>query len=175
MTCFDPCLVKNPSCNFHFAYTYSVSTSWYSQIWLYCSYYCTSQYLMTRVKQPKSFKVRSIQHEYASECTLTPKGELFCKFCDCLARSDKRLIVRKYRRGAKHQRGSFHETESSQTSLKHAIPDFADSLFFVSFQQNKDFEPIGLISKFVYEHVLYSALQLKTQEIDRSKWSQHFS
>jgi len=38
---------------------------------------------MLRVKQPNSAKVRSILHEYASEFTSTPKGELFCKFCDC--------------------------------------------------------------------------------------------
>ena len=39
-------------------------------------------------------------------------------------------MVEAHCRSAKHQRGSFHETESSQTFLKHAIPDFADKLFF---------------------------------------------
>jgi len=39
---------------------------------------------MPKVKQPNSAKVRSILHEYASEFTSTPKGELFCKSCDCL-------------------------------------------------------------------------------------------
>ena len=61
---------------------------------------------------------------------------------------------------------SFHETESSQTFLKHAIPDFADKLFFVSFQQNK---PTGLLSNTAYEYALYSAFQLKTQKIDKDK------
>jgi len=44
-------------------------------------------------------------------------------------------MVEAHRRSAKHQRGLFHKTESSQTFLKHAIPDFADELLFVSFQQ----------------------------------------
>jgi len=55
-------------------------------------------------------------------------------------------MVEAHRCSAKHQRGSFHETESSQTYLTHAIPDFADMLLFVSFQQNK---PIGLFSNAV--------------------------
>jgi len=46
---------------------------------------------MPKVKQPNSSKVRSILHEYASEFTSTPKGELFSKFYDCLVKSDKRL------------------------------------------------------------------------------------
>jgi len=75
-------------------------------------------------------------------------------------------MVEAHRRSAKHQPRSFLETESSQTFLKHAIPDFADKLLFVSFQQNKR---IGLFSNTVYEHALYSAFQLKTQKIDRSK------
>ena len=31
--------------------------------------------------------------EYASELTSTSKGELFCNFCDCLLKSDKRFVV----------------------------------------------------------------------------------
>jgi len=69
---------------------------------------------MPKVKQQKSAKVQSMLHEYASEFTSTPKGEIFCKFCDCLE-SDKRFMVKAHRRSAKHQRGSFHETESSPT------------------------------------------------------------
>jgi len=92
---------------------------------------------MSEVQQANSSKVQSILHEHASELTLTPKAKLFCKFCDCLVKSDKRFIVEARRRSAKHQRGSFHETESSQTFLTHAIPDLADKLLFVSFQQNK--------------------------------------
>jgi len=42
------------------------------------------------------------------------KGELFCKFCDSLLKSDKRFMVEAHYRSAKHQRGSFHETASSQ-------------------------------------------------------------
>jgi len=116
---------------------------------------------MPKVKQPNSSKVQSILHEYASEFTSTPKGELFCKFCGCLVKCDKRFMVETHRCSAKHH---LHETESSQTFLKHAIPDFADKLLFVSFQQNK---PIGLFSNTVYEYALYSAFQLKTQKIDR--------
>jgi len=56
--------------------------------------------------------------------------------------------------------------ESSQTFLKHAIPDFADKLRFVSFQQNK---LIGLFSNIVDEYALHYAFQLKTQKIDRSR------
>jgi len=59
---------------------------------------------------------------------------------------------------AKHQWGSFHETESEPDILKHAIPDFADELLFVSFQQN---ETISLFSNTVYEYASYSAFQLK--------------
>jgi len=69
---------------------------------------------MSKVQQPISSKVRSMLHEYTSECTSTPKGELFCKFCDSLLKSDKRFMVEAHCRSAKHQRGSFHETASSQ-------------------------------------------------------------
>jgi len=71
---------------------------------------------------------------------------------------------------AKQQRGLFHGTESSQTFFKHGISDFPDKLLFVSFRQNK---PISLFSNAVYEHALHSALQQKTQKIDRSKYSQN--
>jgi len=54
-------------------------------------------------------------HEYASEFTSTPYGELFCKFCASLVKSDKMFMVEAHRRSAKHQRGSFREIESSQT------------------------------------------------------------
>jgi len=37
-------------------------------------------------------------------------------------------MVEAHRRSAKHQRGSFHETESSQTFLKYAMPDFANKM-----------------------------------------------
>jgi len=50
-------------------------------------------------------------------------------------------MVETNRRSAKHQQGSFHETESRQTFLNHAVPDFADKLLFAPFQRNK---PIGL-------------------------------
>jgi len=75
-------------------------------------------------------------------------------------------MVEAHHRSAKHQRSSFHETESSQTFLKHALQDFADKPLFVSFQHNK---PIGLLSNTLYQNALYSAFQLKTQKIDRSK------
>jgi len=61
---------------------------------------------MPMVKQPNSSKVRSILQEYGF--TSTPKGELFCKFCDCLVKSDKRFMVEAHCRSAKHQRGWFH-------------------------------------------------------------------
>jgi len=48
----------------------------------------------------------------------SPKGELFGKFCDCLVRSYKKLMVESYRPSAKHQVGSFHEAESNQVFLK---------------------------------------------------------
>jgi len=70
-------------------------------------------------------------------------------------------MVEAHRHSAKHQRGSFHETESSQTFLKYAVPDITYKLLFVSFPQNK---PIGLFSNTVHEYILYSAFQLKTQE-----------
>jgi len=75
-------------------------------------------------------------------------------------------MVEAHYHSEKHQQGSFHETESSQTFLKHATPDFADKLLFVSFKQNKH---TGLFSNTVYEYALYTAFQLKMQEIDRSK------
>jgi len=52
-------------------------------------------------------------------------------------------MVEAHRRSVKHQQGSFHETESSQTFVKHTTADFTDKQLFVSFQQNK---PIGLFS-----------------------------
>jgi len=72
---------------------------------------------MPKVKQPNSLKVRSILHEYVSEFTSTPKGELVCKFCDCSVKSDKRFVVEAHCRSAKHQRDSFHKIQSSQTFL----------------------------------------------------------
>ena len=71
--------------------------------------------------------------------------------------------------GARHQQGSFHETESSQTSLKHAIADMHIGylLFHFKFQQNK---PIGLFSDTVYEYALNSTFRLKTQKIGRLKF-----
>jgi len=88
---------------------------------------------MPKFKQPNSSKFRKILHEYASKFTSTPKGELFCKLCGCLVKSDKRFMVEAHRRSAKHQRGSFHETESSQTFVKHAVPDFAETTYcFIS-------------------------------------------
>jgi len=92
---------------------------------------------MPKVKQPNSLKVQSILHEYVSEFTSTPKGELVCKFCACLVKSDKRFMVEAHRHSAKYQRGLFHKIEISQTFLKYALPYFADKLLFVSYQQNK--------------------------------------
>jgi len=69
---------------------------------------------------PNSSKFQSILHEHASVFTTTPKGKLFCKFCDSLEKSGKWFMVEAHRRSAKYQRGSFHETESSQTFLTHA-------------------------------------------------------
>jgi len=83
---------------------------------------------MPKVKQPNSLKVGSILHEYACEFTSTPKDEWFCRFCDCLVKSDTRFMVEAHRRSAKHQRGSFHETES----LAIAETCFADKLLLVS-------------------------------------------
>jgi len=37
-----------------------------------------------------------------SEFTSTPNGELFCKFSDCLVKSDKRFMVEAHRRSAQH-------------------------------------------------------------------------
>jgi len=39
---------------------------------------------MPKVQQQKSAKVQSMLHEHAYEFTSTPKGEIFCKWCDCL-------------------------------------------------------------------------------------------
>jgi len=70
---------------------------------------------MPKVKQPNSLKVQSVLHDNVSEFTSTPKGGLVCKLCDCSVKSDKRFMVETHRRSAKHQRGSFHKIESSQT------------------------------------------------------------
>ena len=55
-----------------------------------------------------------------------------------------------HHRSAKHQCDSFHETESEPDIFEtcYRLPDFADKLLFVSFQQNK---PISLFSNTVYE------------------------
>ena len=78
----------------------------------------------------------------------------------------QKVMVEAHGRSAKHRWGSFHETESSQTFLKHAIPDFADKLLFVSFQRN---EYIVLFSNTVCEYALHSVFPLKTQKIDTSR------
>jgi len=74
----------------------------------------TYQHIMSKVQQPNSSKVRSILHEYTSQFTSTPTGELFCKFYDCLVKNYERFMVEAHGRSGKHQRGWFHETESSQ-------------------------------------------------------------
>ena len=58
---------------------------------------------MPKVMQSYSSKVHSILHEYASEFTLTLKGELFCKVCDCIVKCDKKIMVDLHRGSAKHQ------------------------------------------------------------------------
>jgi len=89
---------------------------------------------MPEVKQPNSSKFQNILYEYASEFSSTRKGEIFCKFCDCLMKSDKRFMV--------EVRGSFHETENRKTFLKNALPDFAGQINYFLFH----FKPIGLFS-----------------------------
>ena len=79
-------------------------------------------------KQSYSSKVRSILHEYASKFTSTPKGELFCKVCDCIVKCDKKFMVDSHRGSAKHQRGFLHEKASTQTFLETAVPDFAEKV-----------------------------------------------
>jgi len=87
---------------------------------------------MPKVKQPNSWKVQRVLYEYASEFASTPKGELFCKFAKW-----------KVTKGSwwKHittvqsiNEVGFMKLKVSQTFLKHAMPDFADKLLFVSFQ-----------------------------------------
>jgi len=45
-------------CSIHYAYNVSTLCA---QVWLYCSYLCTYQYIITKVKQPNILKFRSIQ------------------------------------------------------------------------------------------------------------------
>jgi len=78
----------------------------------------------------QKFETR-ILHEYASEFTSPLKGELLCKLAWWKV---KRFLLETHRRSAKHQRGLFHETESSQTFLKHAI-HFADCYFLFHFNR----------------------------------------
>jgi len=40
---------------------YNVSSLWCSQVWLYCSYLCTYQYIIPKVKQPNVLKFRSTE------------------------------------------------------------------------------------------------------------------
>ena len=67
-------------------------------------------------------------HEYASEFTSTPKGELFCKVCDCIVKCNKKFMVYSHRCSAKHQRGFLHEKTSTQTFLKTPILGFAEKV-----------------------------------------------
>jgi len=57
-------------CSIHYAnplcILYNDSTLWCYQVWLYCSYLCTYQYIITKLKQPNIKKFRSRVHEYAS-------------------------------------------------------------------------------------------------------------
>jgi len=55
---------------------------------------------MPKVKQPKSSKFRNILHEYAFEFTSTCKGEIFCRFCDCLVKCDKKFMMEAHRPNA---------------------------------------------------------------------------
>ena len=71
-------------------------------------------------------------------------------------------MVEAYCGSAKHQQGSFHETESSQPFLKHAIPDFADKLLFVAFQLNKY---IGFFSNTVYEYAFIPHFSWKRKKL----------
>jgi len=52
----------------------------------------------------------------------------------------------------------FMKLKVARHFLKHPIPEFADKLLFVSFQQNKH----RFFSNTVYEYALHSAFQLKT-------------
>jgi len=92
---------------------------------------------MPEVIQTNSSKVQSIHHECASEFTATPKGDLFCKFCCCSVKSDKSFMVDAHLRCAKHQQGSFHETKSSQTFLKHALQILQINYFLFHFNRKK--------------------------------------
>ena len=83
---------------------------------------------MPKVKQSYSSKVHSILHKYASEFTSTPKGELFCKVCDCIVKCDKKFMVDSHCGSAKHQRGFLHEKATTQTFLKTPMPDFAEKI-----------------------------------------------
>ena len=84
---------------------------------------------MSKVKQSYSSKVYyGILHEYASEFTSTPKGELFCKVCDCIMKCNKMFMVDSHRGSAKHQRGFLHEKASTQTFLETSILDFAEKI-----------------------------------------------
>ena len=65
------------------------------------------------------------------------------------------FMVEAHRHIAKHQRGSFHETESSQIFLKHAILDFADNLLF----------HFNRTLSVCFRICFHSAFQLKTQKI----------
>jgi len=46
------------------------------QVWLYCSYLCTYQYIIAKVKQPSISKFQRRMHEYAIGLISTPKAEL---------------------------------------------------------------------------------------------------
>jgi len=63
-------------CSIH--YTYSVSTLWCSQVWLYCSYSCTYLNNIPKIKQPIFFITKHRVHEYVSGLTSTPEAELIC-------------------------------------------------------------------------------------------------
>jgi len=108
---------------------------------------------MPKVKQLNSSKFRNILYEYASEFTSTRKVEIFCKFCDCLVKCDKRLMVEAHRRSAKHQRGLFRETENRKKFFKHAVPDFEDKLPLFHFK------PAGWFSNTIYEYALHISFE----------------
>jgi len=49
-----------------------------SQVWLH-SYECTYQYIVPKVRQPNSLKVRRILHGFAFDFTPAPEGEKFLR------------------------------------------------------------------------------------------------
>lgn len=73
-------------------------------------------------------KVNKIVAEFTAEFTTTPKGDLYCRLCNCIVQHDKRFYIDRHRSAAKHQRLLHEPSSSSQTFIVQRPTDFTSQV-----------------------------------------------